>query len=280
MDFAGIAKNRLLQAAAVAGFQVLFSLLLPDFHGLLAGFLAGQLMALWLVQRRTPELRGRGPADGPSSWQVARDYAKMPLVNGPTAVLDAVRSGGISVLIGNIALSGLGQFTLAFQITKAPVSLINGAIAQVMLQRLAATAPGGMSKILRVLFARIALLAVPAFAAFYAAAPRLFPLVFGDGWEEAGLIARALVPWLFMVAFTSPLSSLFVVTGKQEWALAFAVLSTASTLGFLVATPLGMLQAVTWLAWIMAGLLALWVAMAVMVARAYDRTGQPRELVG
>ncbi|GEP28837.1 hypothetical protein CLE01_34350 [Cryobacterium levicorallinum] len=109
---------------------------------------------------------------------------------------------------------------------------------------------------------------------FYFTAPSVFPIVFGAQWEEAGYISQALVPWLFMVTFTSPVANVFVVTGQQEWALAFAALSTFISLGFLALTPLDLLPAVTWLAFIMAALLLLWVGMALFVARSYDRSGK------
>ena len=112
------------------------------------------------------------------------------------------------------------------------------------------------------------------FVVFYFLAPRLFPFVFGAQWGEAGLIAQALVPWLFMLTFTSPLSSLFVIADKQEWGLVFALLSTSVSLAYLIVTRLELLPAVQQLSLIMAALLLLWVVMALMVARGYDKNGR------
>lgn len=279
-NYRAIAGNRLIQAVSVAVFQIGFAFVIGGFQGLIAGLIAGQTITLILVYRRTPELRGRLPENSPTKWQVAKRYRKMPLINGPNALLDALKTAGINVLIGNIAVSGLGQFSLAYQMTKAPVSLLNGAVAQVLLQRLASTEPGGMAKLLLASFVRIFLFAAPVFSVFYFIAPGLFPFVFGEQWADTGRIAQALVPWLFMLTFTSPLSSIFVVAGKQEWALAYAAISTSVSLGFLAFTSLDLLTAVTWLALIMAALLVIWVGMALLVARNYDRRENIRNIEG
>lgn len=270
-DYRAIAYNRLVQAVAVALSQILFALVWSGFQGLFAGLIVGSALTLLMIRRRTPELRVAIGQEAPTKWEVAKMYRKMPLVNGPNALLDAIKTSGINVLIGNIAVSGLGQYSLAYQMTKAPVSLLNGAVAQVLLRRLAMTGPGGMTKLLHAAFLRIFLFSAPVFGVFYFAAPSLFPILFGEHWAEAGLISQALVPWLFMLTFTSPLSSLFVVANKQEWALGFAVLSTSASLGFLGVTSLDLLPAIRWLAWIMTGVLMLWVVMALIVAHGYDR---------
>lgn len=265
-----IAGNRLTQAALVAAFQIAAAPLIGGFLGLIVGLLLGQLGTLLLVRQRSKDLRGPLPADAPTMGAVAKRYRKMALVNGPNALVDGVQSVGINALIGNIALSGLGQYSLAYRITLAPVALLVGSLSQVLLQRLSTTRPGGMLQLLRTAFGRIFLFAVPIFAVFYLVAPYLFPFVFGAQWAEAGQIAQALVPWLFMLTFTSPLSSVFVIVEKQEWSLAHAVVMACAALGFLAFSPFDVLNTVRILALILAGMLLIWVAIALWVARGYD----------
>ncbi|MGK0716091.1 oligosaccharide flippase family protein [Leucobacter sp. W1153] len=273
-DYRAIAANRLAQSVAVAACQIGFAFALGGYEGLMAGLLVGQALTLLLVTLRTPELLKRLPADAPTKLEVARKYKRMPLIGLPTAVLDAVKTAGINILIANIAISALGQFSLAFQLTKAPVSLMNGAIAQVMLQRLSTAMPGDMSRILRAVLLRILLFSVPVFAVFYPTAPFLFPFLFGEQWSEAGKIAQALVPWLFMVALTSPVANVFVITNKQEWALAFAFISTAAAVCFLAFTRFDLLAAVSILSLIMASLLVIWIFMALLAARGFDASAE------
>lgn len=270
MRYRTIAANRLIQAAAVSGFQIGLAFILDGFAGLLIGLLVGQLVALIWAYHHTPELRGDLPSGAPTVGEMAKRYRKMPLINGPNALLDSVKTSGINVLIAKIAVSGLGQYSLAMQVTRAPVSLLAAATSQVFLQRLSTVQPGGMVPLLRAAFSRIFILSAPVFTLFYFVAPSLLPFAFGERWADAGLIAQALVPWLFMLTFTAPLSSIFVVVERQEWSLIIAALSTIAAVGFLAFTTLDLLAAVSWLSLIMAAILLIWMGVALLVARQFD----------
>ena len=274
-NFRQIARNRVTASFCMVGMQLLLAPAVGGYQGLVLGMLAGQTTTLVLLLFRVPELRQGARDREPSIRLVARRYIKMPLLNAPNVAVDGLRNTGISVLIGNIALGGLGQYSLAHRAVSAPVYLINGAIAQVFLKRMATTNPGGMYKLIRALLVRIGAVSAPMFFCLYLLAPTLFPLVFGTQWSDAGTIAQALTPWLFMNTFTSPLANLYVRIEKQEWLLGFACIYAGLPLWFLATTDLPLLQAVAVLAWIMAGLLAVLLAMSVVLARRFDRGDLP-----
>ncbi len=269
--FGEVASNRVFSTAATGGFQLLAALGTRGFEGLLVGLIAGQFLTLLFVNSKVPELRTDLPPDAPTPGAMARRYKKMPLLNGPNALVDAVRNSGINLLIANIAVAGLGQYSMAFRVTAAPAALINGAIAQVFLQKMSVTKPGKMLGLIGAVLLRIALVSVPVFTLFYFVSPKLLPFIFGLEWTESGLFAQALVPWIFMLTFTSPLSNLFIVAERQGALLAFAVLYAAAPLLFLYLSPYSLLSSVRILAWIMASCLLFLVILAVVVARSYDR---------
>lgn len=269
--YRAIALNRLTQASLVAFFQLLFALNGAGFQGLFLGLALGQSIALLAITIRLRRTMGVDKLESSLTMsKVAFRYRKMPLLNGPNVLLDSVKTSGINLLIGNIAMGGLGQFSLAFQMTKAPVRFLSAAVSQVLLQRLARIRPGGMLKFLTAAYIRLFAFAAPVFVIFYFIAPFIFPTVFGAQWAQAGLFSQALVPWLFMLTFTSPLSSLFVVTEKQELSLVFAAVTTVTALGFLIVSPMELLETVRWLSLIMAGLLLCWVFVAIAIARKFD----------
>ena len=270
-EFRVIASNRVIGAVATGVFQVLAALITRNFLGLLVGLILGQILTLILVNRRIPDLRDPIPGGAPSTLDMARRYEKMPLLNGPNAILDSVRTAGINILIGNIAVAGLGQYSMAFRVTGAPASLISGAIAQVFLQKMSVTEPGAMTKLIRSVLLRIGSLSIPIFTVFYFVAPWLLPSLFGAEWTESGLLAQALVPWIFMLTLTSPLSNLFIVTERQGALLAFAALYAAAPLVFLALTPWGLELTVQGLGLVMAGCLLVLLVLAVAVARQYDQ---------
>ena len=118
---------------------------------------------------------------------------------------------------------------------------------------------------------RTGLAAVAPFALLYLLAPWLFPLVFGATWHDAGYYARALTPWLFMSVMTSPISNIFIVTERQSRLLAFAVAYCVAPLTWLWISRLDMMLTAIVLGWLMAGMLAVQLVMALAVARDYDR---------
>lgn len=290
-----IALNRFEQSVGVSGGQLGLGLAgMRSFLGLVLGSFVGLLWALFNLWRQSGEVRrpvgedgasapgGDGAvgavaevADAVSMREVAREYRKMPLLNLPNALVDAVRTNGIQMLVGAAALGALGQFSLAWRVLQAPIALLNGAISQVFLERMARVRPGELTALVRAVMKRAVLLGVAPFALLWVLAPWLIPLVFGPQWEEAGYITRALVPWLGMNLITSPLSGVFVVTSKQQWILAHAVIFTVIPLGWLAFSPLEFLATLQVLSIAMALMLALLVFMADLAARAYDKTAPP-----
>ena len=290
-----IALNRFEQSVGVSGGQLGLGLAgMWSFLGLVLGSFVGLLWALFNLWRQSGEVRrpvgedgasapgGDGAvgavaevADAVSMREVAREYRKMPLLNLPNALVDAVRTNGIQMLVGAAALGALGQFSLAWRVLQAPIALLNGAISQVFLERMARVRPGELTALVRAVMKRAVLLGVAPFALLWVLAPWLIPLVFGPQWEEAGYITRALVPWLGMNLITSPLSGVFVVTSKQQWILAHAVIFTVTPLGWLAFSPLEFLATLQVLSIAMALMLALLVFMADLAARAYDKTAPP-----
>src|SRR5690606_25977012 len=52
----------------------------------------------------------------------------------------------------------------------------------------------------------------------------IFVWVFGESWRQAGEFARWMVPWLYLVFVSSPLSSIFSVLEKQKEGMVFQVI--------------------------------------------------------
>lgn len=242
--------------------------------GLILGQTVGQLWAFFNLGHRARPLRGPLPADAPPLWQVARRYKRMPLLNGPNVLVDALRLNGVSLLIGAWSVEALGQFNLAWRILEVPLALINGAVSQVFFHKLSTLEPGQMRPLVRLVIKRILVLALAPFAALYLVSPWLFPLLFGAQWSDSGYFARALTPWLFLTLVTSPLSNLFVVAERQDWMLGFAVVYAAAPLAWLYWSPLELLPTTYVLGAIMGGLLVLQTVLADCAAAHYDRGGR------
>lgn len=271
-NYKAIAVNRVQQSVGSALGKLLFGVLgMNSVIGIFLGQTMGQLLAWLNLRRKTPELRQPLPADAPSMVDMAVRYKKMPLLNGPNALVDAIRTNGINMLIAAVALGSLGQFDKAWTLLQAPIALINGAIGQVFFQKLATVEPGRMLPLVSFVLKRAFLVGALPFTLLYFISPWLFPFLLGQQWEESGLFAQALVPWLFMTLLTSPVSQIFVVTETQQWLLAFSVVYCVVPLALLYFTPWNLHATITALGLLMAAMLIAMLLLAAASARRFDR---------
>lgn len=280
-DYKAIGINRVLQSGGTALAQLGFALgKFGGVGGLIGGTLVGQTAALLTLRHKGKEVR-RGLEESQESIPgLFNRYRRMPLLNGPNALVDAVRTNGINLIIG-VVYSGalLGQFYMAWKLLEIPLGLINGALAQVFFQRLAVMGRGTMFAFAKSTVYRSAVLGIIPFALIYWLSPWAFPVVLGAQWADAGLIARALVPWLFMSLITSPISTIFVVTETQHLMLAHAVVYTAVPLSLLFFLKGDIVANLTVVSWAMAAILIAFTMMALWVGHRFDHGVDPKVAV-
>lgn len=265
-----LARNKLGQAVATTGTQLGFGALRWGPAGLLISTLLGQLWSTGnLFVRSRAEIYG---LPSTSTRKVMREHRKMPLLNAPTALLDSVRTNGVTLLIGRLFDHvAVGHFGQAWKLLQTPAALINSSLSQVFFQKLATVERGGMLRIVRQSALRSALIGILPFAAIYFLSPPLFPIVFGSPWAMSGLIGAALVPWLFMNFITSPISTVFIVTHRQGTLFWFSIPFTITPLLVLWLYHPTILGAISALSWTMTGMLLAFLALALWVAWGFDR---------
>ncbi|WP_186760180.1 oligosaccharide flippase family protein [Arthrobacter alpinus] len=272
-DYKAIGINRVLQSGGTALAQLALALgKFGGVGGLIGGTLVGQTAALLILRRKGRDVRQGLDESQESIPGLFKRYRRMPLLNGPNALVDAVRTNGINLIIGIVySQSMLGQFYMAWKLLEVPLGLINGALAQVFFQRLAVMERGTMFAFAKTTVYRSAVLGIIPFVLIYWLSPWAFPVVLGAQWADAGLIARALVPWLFMSLITSPISTIFVVTETQHLMLAHALVYTAVPLSLLFFLKGDIVANLTAVSWAMAAILVAFTVMALWVGRRFDR---------
>ncbi|MCI1663211.1 MAG: oligosaccharide flippase family protein [Actinomyces sp.] len=288
INYSAISANRLQQSATVEGARILAGATghAGGIGGQMFGQVLGQVLAaltmLWRGRdawRQDPSTVASGrkqattrrtedeEAPAASTRALLRRYRRMPLFNAPNALVDAVRTNGIVLLIGlDYTVAVQGQFGKAWLLMQAPLALINGAVSQVFFQRFATT-PRGQMRALVDKSVRMSLLAglIP-FALLGVISPWLFPWYLGDQWELAGQIARALVPWLYLNLATSPISTVFVVADRQGAMLTFACAYAAAPLAAIALLGAHGTGIVT-LVWIVSTMMAVLLAGLVLLTR-------------
>jgi O-antigen/teichoic acid export membrane protein len=218
--------------------------------GLVVGpVVAGAAAIGWL---RTPAPLGgwRGLWRVPRSawWAVARRYREFPLLNTPHAFAGALQDTlAVALVVAYTGEAAAGFWGLALRYLKAPASLVGGAVSQAH-RRAAGTAPAAQARAaLRRVMATLALIAVPLVLVLMLFGPDLFALAFGERWRAAGVLARALAPYIGVHFIASPLAVVTLAWRAQAWALKLALVGQLMFVGALAAgLHLGGLQGGAW----------------------------------
>lgn len=269
-----VSTNHMIQSVTTSGTRVGFGLPGSYVLGLVGSQFIGQAAALLrLVLKTRSELNVPRTS---TIREVASKHRRMPLVNGPNALVDAIRLNGITLLNGRFfTKEDVGNFGVAWLLIQAPLGLINGALSQVFFQKLAVTPRGQMLRLVRASLFRSLLLGMVPFALILFLAPSLLPWVLGGDYELVGVIAAALVPWLFLNLATSPVSMLFVVVQRQGVMLLFGIAYMITPLTILWFYHPGIVESMTVISWAMAGLLVGFSLLALWAAREFDAGRTP-----
>lgn len=266
-----IAQNRVIQTTGVAVLQLGFFFIFPSVVGLFLGTITGQALALMLLLWKTrKDLRLDKTENLPSLGELAVRYRKMPLLNGPNVMVDALRNNGMNLIVGLSGAGVLGQFSKAQGILQVPMGFITASVTQVFYQRMAVVKPGEMLPLVKNVTKKLTLFAIPVFTLVFILAPWLFVFLFGPQWDQAGYYARALTPWILVTVLTSPISNIFIVTETQERMLVFAIFYCVVPLAILFFSPLSMLTTIVIMSLTMAAMLLFMLAMAFKVAKKFD----------
>lgn len=272
VDYHLMSANRVVQSVATTGSQLAGGAASLGAAGLIGSAFIGQFVALADMFHRVRKQLLRQPSS--SVRRVMVEHKDMPMISAPTAAMDTIRTSGIQLLISaSFSAATLGQFSQAWRLLQTPMGLITSSLSQVFYQKLATTSRGEMSRTVLRTVRHAALLGAVPFALIWLLAPPLFPIVFGAPWAQAGLIAAALTPWVYVNFVTSPISFLFVVVRRQGMVFWFGVVYTATPLWIIWRLHDDILATVTYMSWAMAALLCCYLGMALWVARDFDRDG-------
>ena len=234
-----LASARVLQYGGGALLQLLLGLLQFGAVGLLLGPLLAGLAAALVLARPAP-LGGWSAlwrSEHGAVKTMALRHRDFPLLNTPHAFAGALQDSLAMVLIATwTGDAAAGYWALALRYLKAPASLVGGALSQTLYPRLVHAADGAEAlHVVRQAMALLAGLALALMAALMLWGPWLFETLFGERWHDAGLLARALAPYIALHFIASPLSVTTMAWRAQGWALRLALVGQVMFLLGLVA---------------------------------------------
>ena len=196
--------------------------------GLIIGLVAGQFISMLVLA--FPYLSNYKDFFAGTSHNNVKNQAKIHKsffrVNSPHALLDSIQDNGVVYLLSYYFVEAVtGWYSFAFRILKAPVGLIGSAFYQVFYQKLSQVKNDGadLRPLVKKMYLRMFLIGFPGFLLLFLFTPEIFSFIFGSKWHEAGVIARVIIPWLFLNFIVSPVSCITLVCQRQKQAFLFTI---------------------------------------------------------
>lgn len=126
----------------------------------------------------------------------------------------------------------VGYYSLANTVIHVPMSLIGEATRQVFYQKAAEEKNriGTVKYIVKEIYRRLISIGIFPMIILMIISKELFLFIFGPNWITSGTYTQILIPWVFFVFISSPLSSLFSLNEKQDIGLSFNIILLVSRL--------------------------------------------------
>lgn len=187
------------------------------FLGLLTSQIAPALFLRWQLKKK------RSLIIGPINWNeivfLAKKHYALPFYSLPSDFINRLSNQlPIFMLSTYSGASSVGVYNLSIRMLGLPIQLLSGAIGEVFRQKASEDyfLLGNCKTIfLKTLKTLVALSIFPLLITVIWG-PSLFSSVFGEKWLEAGEYSQILSVMFFFRFFTSPLSFLFFIAGKQK----------------------------------------------------------------
>jgi len=219
--FKAIAKATVKQTVGGQAVTLGFGLLHPSPLGLILGKIVSWSAGAGSLSQTTrlfKLLKAHRLSVGVSNlWEVAKKHRQYALMQCPSTVLNAIGLYLPGVLmLPYYGAEFAGQFNLAQQVTRVPVSLVGSSLSQVFFSE-AASISRSDPRQLRRLFGSISrklalaslLVLLPCLVA-----PFILPILFGRRWQDAGHLTMWLGLGMAMQFWVSPLSNIPNVVGR------------------------------------------------------------------
>ncbi|WP_019143184.1 oligosaccharide flippase family protein [Noviherbaspirillum massiliense] len=240
--FTPVAKTRFSQSATTAVIQLAGSTFGPAalLVGQITGYAVGSASYVFrVIHARWPYLKRVKLS---SILAVAVRYKQFPLFSTWSSLFNTIGAELPSILFAVLfgpAVAGI--YALANRVLAVPMQLLGQAIADVFFSGAAeASRQGRLESLIAAIHSRLAHFAMPPILVLLLGGPDIFAQVFGPEWEEAGVFAQWLAPWLYFAFITSTLSSLFVVLDKLGTLLVFEIVSlVVRTVGIVAGAFIG-----------------------------------------
>lgn len=227
-----IAISRVLSSLTVVIVSVVLGFTFRSPFGLLLGFIFGQIvLAAFLILKMliNKEFTKINLHSVKRQGHIFSGFAKYSL---PAEAL-RILGNQIPVFLLNVLLSPtvVGWYNMSNKLLGLPTTVVGGAFTEVFKQRASEyySNKGNCTYIYGRMLRKMVIISIIPFTTFLFISPQLFEIMLGNEWRVAGIYAQYLMPMFLFKFFSSPLSFMYHLAGKQKEELIISIYIVIST---------------------------------------------------
>ncbi len=234
-NFKQIVYNKIILNIFIASFQILIGFSIHTINGLVLGYIMGYIFVFFYIVYtfrniifsvfKTISLR--------KMKFILIKYREFPLVNTFHSLSDKIQSDGVVFLITyKFTFAVLGLYSMAVRSTTIPAGLIGNAVGQVVFSKFSKIYNDTQdieSEVLSII-KKLFLFSTPLFIILFFMLPSLFSFFFGEKWEEAGIYAQILLPYIYLNFIVSPVSNVPLIVKKIKSYFKFSFIGNIITI--------------------------------------------------
>ena len=197
--------------------------------GLIGGYIAGYAFAdIVMLKGVKKDIQIFKKVSVKRMKEVAIQYKKFPLFSFWSSIANTISPQVPAFLLAYFySTAVVGHFSLANQVVNLPMGIVGGAIGQVFFQKVSAVKNGNGEGDMKVIVGEVynKLISIGLFPMILLVilGEQIFTFAFGEEWGISGTYVRILVPWIFLVFLSSPITTLYNVFEKQKVWLIFSM---------------------------------------------------------
>jgi lipopolysaccharide exporter len=230
--YSSMAAANVGQSLSNSAIKVSTSKIFSNGGGLIAGAIIGQLIGILLFLRDL-FLKDRKYFQVLSLTgikEMAGEYSLFPRFNMIHNLINNFSANlPVFVIASKFGASEAGLYSFGFLMIFRPVNLVTSSFTQVFSQRIISQFNQGKKIFsdVRRLSVKLFQFGIIPFLIAGIAGPFIFSIFFGEKWTEAGRYMQILLPWIFIVLVSSPLSFLPDMLKRQQTAMWLDVIKIA-----------------------------------------------------
>ncbi len=234
-NFKQIASNKVILNLLIASSQIAIGFSVLSTNGLVLGYIIGYVFVFLYVLYtfrniivnvfKTISLKKM-------RFNLIK-HKDFPLVNTFHSLSDKMQSDGVIFLITyKFSFTILGLYSMVVRSITMPAGLIGNAVGQVVFSKFSKVYNDiqDIELEVRLIVKKLFLFFTPLFAILFFLLPPLFSFIFGEEWEEAGIYAQILLPYVYLNFIVSPISNIPLIVKKVKSYFKFSLIGNIITI--------------------------------------------------